>query len=105
MAMNCGYVEVLECVFMEDLPNVTVSTEDDRCRIQICASSKWRRFRRLSELFVSIFSHETIHAVLSRFDLDSAYAFDDVGSVSTLSLGWRGLSKAAEFYHGIIGVE
>jgi len=103
--MTCGYVEVLECAFMGNLPNVTVFTEEDRCRIQICASSRWKTFRKLHELFVSIFSHETIHAVLLLFDPDSAYAFDDVGSVSTLSNSWKGLSRAAKYYHGVVGVD
>lgn len=103
--MNCAFVEVLECLFMDNLPNVTVSTSGDGCQIQICSSSRWKKFSNLPGLFVSIFSHETIHSVLSQFDQESAYAFDDVGSVSTLSRGWRGLSKAATYYHGVVGVE
>ncbi len=88
-----------------DIPNVTARSEDGSSRITIFGSGKWSKLNQVAELFVSIISHESIHAVLNTFDRDAAEALDEVASASLIGKDWRVLEKCTPYYHGIVGVD
>jgi hypothetical protein len=97
-------IEVSNSNFI-DVPNVTTRSEGRRSKITIFGSRKWSKLVRVSELFVSVISHESIHAVLNTIEGDASEALDEVASASLLGRNWRVLEKCARYYHGLVGVD
>jgi hypothetical protein len=97
-------IEVSNSNFV-DIPNVTARSEGKSSKITIFGSKKWYKLARVSELFVSIISHESIHAVLNTIEGDASESLDEVASPSLLGRNWRVLEKCARYYHGIVGVD
>lgn len=107
MTINNISISLLSYLVPSDLPNATYIGNN---QIDIWGTKEWRKINSLESVFISIISHEEIHATLDKLiDYETALAFDEVGSV----ISWRGkanygsktLSKITLFPHGVIGVK
>ena len=102
LVLSCDRLQIVSWGFV-DVPNVVA---DENGVIQICGSTKWKRFSlELPEIFVSILCHESLHIVLRAFGADASEELDNVGSLSTISRSLRDIAKCRKYSHGLIGLK
>ena len=105
--MACEDIELTNSPI--DFPFITIRSYDNYSAIQIFSSSKWRRVEKLQNFFVSTISHESVHDGLLKYSEAYSEAFDEIGSVSTLTKNlkkfWQALNHVADYYHGVIGID